>query len=108
VKSRLPSGVKVNRRKNDFNVSLAYMLAFLIPRLAYGFGEASIGITAGRGSDGAGDTDRLMDMAGEAAPNEDLLLWLMVLGGFIGNAEDVGVPGHEGVGDPMAALYWSV
>ena len=84
------------------------MLAFLTPRLAYGFGEASIGITAGRGSEGAGDTDRLIDMAGEAAPNEDLLLWLMVLGGFIGNAEDVGVPGQEGVGDPMAVLYCSV
>jgi hypothetical protein len=109
VKSRLPSGVKVNLRKNDFKVSFAYMLAFLIPRFAYGFGEASIGITAGKGSEGAGETDRRIDIAGEAAPNDDLLLWLMVLGGFIGSAEDVGVPGHEGVGEPIAVvLDWSV
>jgi hypothetical protein len=26
----------------------------------------------------------------------------MVLGGFIGRAKDVGVPGHDGTGDPMA------
>jgi hypothetical protein len=84
------------------------MLAFLTPRLAYGFGDASIGITAGRGSDGAGETDRRMDIAGEAAPKDDLLLWLMVLGGFIGSADDVGVPGHEGVGDPIAVPSCSV
>lgn len=107
VKSRLPSGVKVNLRKNDLRVSLAYMFAFLTPIFAYGFGEASIGITAGRGSEGAGDTDLRMDIAGEAAPNDDLLLWLIVLGGFMGSAEDVGVPGHDGVGDPMATLDWS-
>lgn len=40
----------------------------------YGFGEASIGITAGRGSDGAGDADLLIDIAGDPAPNEDLRL----------------------------------
>ena len=84
------------------------MLAFLTPRPTYGFGEASIGITAGRGNDGAGETDRRIDIAGEAAPNEDLLLWLIVLGGFIGNAEDVGVPGHDGVGDPIAVPDSSV
>jgi hypothetical protein len=49
-----------------------------------------------------------MDMAGEAAPKEDLRLWLIVLGGFIGNANDVGVPGHDGTGDPMALLEDSV
>jgi hypothetical protein len=108
VKRRLPSGVNVSRRKNDFNVSLAYILAFRTPRLAYGFGEASIGITAGSGRDGAGETDRRIDTAGEAAPKEDLLLWLIVLGGFIGNAEEVGVPGHEGVGDPIAVPSCSV
>ena len=43
-------------------------------------------------------------MAGEEAPKEDLLLWLMTLGGFIGNAKDVGVPGHDGAGDPIALL----
>jgi len=61
-----------------------------------------MGITAGKGIDGAGDADRRMDLAVEAAPKEDLLLWLMVLGGFIGNATDVGVPGHEGAGEPTA------
>jgi hypothetical protein len=29
---------------------------------------------AGKGSDGAGEADRLIDMDGEAAPNDDLLL----------------------------------
>lgn len=100
--------MNVNLRKNDFNVSFAYMLAFLTPKVAYGFGEASMGMTAGRGRDGAGETDLRIDIAGEAAPKEDLLLWLMVLGGFIGNAEDVGVPGHEGVGDPITVEDCSV
>lgn len=68
----------------------------------YGLGDASIGITAGRGRDGAGETERRIDIAGDAAPKEDLRLWLMVLGGFIGRARDVGVPGQEGTGDPMA------
>jgi hypothetical protein len=26
----------------------------------------------------------------------------MTLGGFIGSAKEVGVPGHDGAGDPMA------
>lgn len=79
------------------------MAAFFTPRpIEYGFGDASIGMTAGRGRDGAGEADLRIDMAGEAAPKEDLRLWLIVLGGFIGRARDVGVPGHEGIGDPMA------
>ena len=65
-------------------------------------------MTAGNGSEGAGEADLRMDMAGEAAPKEDLRLWLIVLGGFIGNANDVGVPGHDGTGDPMALLEDSV
>lgn len=65
-------------------------------------------MTAGRGNDGAGETDRRIDIAGDAPPKEDLLLWLIVLGGFIGNAEDVGVPGHDGVGDPIAVPDKSV
>jgi hypothetical protein len=40
----------------------------------YGFGEASIGMTAGNGNDGAGEAERRIDMAGEAAPKDDLLL----------------------------------
>lgn len=51
--------------------------------------------------EGAGEAERRIDMAGEAAPKDDLLLWLIVLGGFIGKAKDVGVPGHDGTGDPM-------
>lgn len=52
--------MNVRRRKKDVNVSLAYRLAFFIPSpsVECGFGDASIGITAGRGIDGAGDTDR--------------------------------------------------
>ena len=77
------------------------MLAFLTPMLKNGFGD-SIGITAGKGREGAGEADRLIDIAGEDAPKEDLLLWLITLGGFMGRAKDMGVPGHEGAGDPMA------
>ncbi len=81
------------------------MLAFFTPSpTVYGFGDASMGMTAGRGNEGAGEADRRMDIAGEAAPKEDLLLWLMVLGGFIGRARDVGVPGQDGTGEPIALL----
>ena len=59
-----------------------------------GRGEASIGMTAGRGNDGAGDTDRLLE-------KDDRRLWLMTLGGFIGRATEVGVPGAEGTGEPI-------
>lgn len=62
-----------------------------------------MGMTAGNGREGAGETDLRIDIAGEAAPKEDLLLWLIVLGGFIGRAKDVGVPGIEGTGDPIAS-----
>ena len=55
------------------------------------------GITAGRGMDGAGDTDRLEE-------KEDLRLWLITLGGFMGRAIDVGVPGAEGTGEPIVTL----
>ena len=60
----------------------------------FGRGEASMGMTAGRGSDGAGDTDRRLE-------NDDRRLWLMTLGGFIGRATEVGVPGAEGTGEPI-------
>jgi hypothetical protein len=53
--------VKVSLRKKDVNVSFAYRLAFLKPRLLlvwWGLGDASIGITAGRGIEGAGETER--------------------------------------------------
>lgn len=54
--------MNVKRLKKDVRVSLAYRFAFFIPiPLLYpGLGEASagMGITAGRGNDGAGETDR--------------------------------------------------
>jgi len=52
-------------------------------------------MTAGSGIDGAGETERLEE-------NEDLRLWLRTLGGFIGKAIEVGVPGAEGTGEPAA------
>jgi hypothetical protein len=60
-----------------------------------GFGDASMGITAGSGIDGAGETDLLDE-------NDDLRLCVMTLGGFIGNATEVGVPGADGTGEPIA------
>lgn len=75
------------------------MLAFLTPNAPYGFGEFSIGLTAGNGSDGAGDADRRID--GDD-PKEDRRL-CEYAGGFIGRARDVGVPGMEGPGDAGAS-----
>ena len=62
-------------------------------------GDASIGITAGNGSEGAGEADRRID--GDE-PNDDRRLWLMTLGGFIGRVNVVGVPGADGAGEPIA------
>lgn len=45
--------------------------------------------------DGAGETERREE-------NDDLREWLMTLGGFIGRAIEVGVPGAEGTGEPTA------
>lgn len=94
----------MRRLKNDVNVSLAYKLAFFMPfptvaaveRLC-GFGDAStaMGMTAGSGIDGAGETLRRDD------EKDDLLLWLTALGGFIGSVVEVGVSGADSVGgDP--------
>ncbi len=52
-----------------------------------------MGITAGRGMEGAGDAERREE-------KEDRRLWLMTLGGFIGKATEVGVPGADGTGEP--------
>lgn len=99
MSNRLPSGVKVSRLKKDVRVSFAYKLAFLAPNKWLGFGDASIGITAGNGIAGAGDADlRIPDVV---EPNDDLLLWLMVLGGFIANDSGFGVLGSDGLGEPM-------
>ena len=62
-----------------------------------GLGDVSIGMTAGSGSDGAGDTDLREE-------KEDLLLWdTALVGGFIGRGCDVGVPGAEGIGDAITS-----
>ena len=45
--------------------------------------------------EGAGETERREE-------KEDLREWLMTLGGFMGRAMDVGVPGAEGIGEPTA------
>ena len=58
------------------------------------------GITAGSGIDGDGETDRRTD--GVVEPKDDRLL-CEVGGGFMGNANEFGVPGAEGIGDPIAA-----
>lgn len=54
-------------------------------------------MTAGRGIEGAGETERRDE------EKDDLRLWLMTLGGFMGSATEVGVPGAEGTGDPIDA-----
>jgi hypothetical protein len=54
--------VNVRRRKKDVSVSFAYRFAPFTPMatlVAMGFGDASIDMTAGRGIDGAGETDLL-------------------------------------------------
>lgn len=56
-----------------------------------------MGITAGRGSDGAGEADRRDE-------NDERRLWLTTLGGFIGSGNDVGVPGADGTGEPTDVL----
>ena len=54
-------------------------------------------MTAGRGIDGAGDIERRDE-------NDDRLLWLTTLGGFIADGKEVGVPGADGAGDPTDVL----
>lgn len=77
------------------------MLAFLMPRPPpkYGLGEFSIGLTAGKGIEGAGDAERRIE--GED-PKDDRRLCVITAGGFIGSANEVGVPGIEGEGDAGA------
>ena len=59
------------------------------------------GMTAGKGMDGLGETDRLMLFAA-CEPKDDRLL-CEVGGGFIGSARDCGVPGADGRGEPKAS-----
>ncbi len=46
--------------------------------------------------EGAGDTERLEE-------KDERRLWLMTLGGFMGRATEVGVPGAEGAGEAAEA-----
>jgi hypothetical protein len=100
VKSKLPSGENVSRLKKLDNVSAAYMGACLTPKPTLPPkpipipGRGEFVMTAGRGSEGAGDADLRID--GED-PNDDLRL-CDVGGGFIGS-KLCGVPGAEGPGD---------
>lgn len=54
--------------------------------------------------EGAGEADLLIE---EDEPNEDFLLWEITLGGFIGRAKDVGVPGADGAGEPIVRVVFS-
>ena len=55
------------------------------------------GMTAGRGIDGAGETERRTE--GDMFPKEDRRLWVVGGGGFMGRAKEAGVPGAEGTGE---------
>ena len=107
VKSKLPSGANASLRKKEVNASFAYIFVFLTPRpdpmpvLRLGDKE---GITAGRGREGAGDTERRMD--GEEPKEERRLC--EVGGGFIVAIREVGVPGAEGDGEPITGAELSL
>ena len=107
VNRRLPSGVKVNLRKKEVRLSFAYMLALRTEAEWCIFGEDSMGLTAGSGSDGAGDID--LRSEGDEL-NDDRRLGVST-GGFIGRGSDIGVPGAEGTGEaPVsdgASATWS-
>jgi hypothetical protein len=98
VNNKLPSGANVRRLKKDVNVSFAYIGAFLTPIVPMLPMLGELGMTAGRGMEGAGDADRRID--GDD-PNDERRL-CEVGGGFIGKAKDCGVPGADGTGDPAA------
>ena len=95
---RLPSVLKLNRRKKESRASLWYRYIDFGPCWAFGDED---GFTAGRGNAGDGDADRrnaeMEDCAGDPE-NEDRRLEEKG-GGFIGIDIDVGVPGVEGVGE---------
>jgi hypothetical protein len=71
--------------------------SFLKPSpVACRLGEFAEGITAGRGNEGAGDTDRRID--GDE-PNDERRLCEVGAGGFMGRARLWGVPGTDGTGE---------
>ena len=57
------------------------------------------GITAGSGrEEGAGETDLCRETDDE---KDERRLWVVGGGGFIGRARELGVPGIDGIGEPM-------
>lgn len=58
------------------------------------------GMTAGRGIDGAGEAERRIE--GEE-PKDERRLCDVGGGCIVGNANDCGVPGIEGTGEPIAS-----
>ena len=102
MNSKLPSGEKVRRRKNEVMASLWYRLVFLTARpiAALRLGDEISGLTAGSGNEGAGEADLRND--GED-PKDDRRL-VANNGGSIGKGVVSGVPGFEGAGEAMARL----
>lgn len=92
----------MSRRKKEVIVSLWYRFVFLTanPIAAFRLGEEISGLTAGRGSEGAGDADRRNE--GED-PNDDRRLEV-IRGGSIGRGVVSGVPGFDGAGEAMARV----
>lgn len=74
------------------------MLVFLTPRpiAALRLGDDISARTAGKGSEGAGDADRLKG----DDPKEDLRL-PVTIGGSMGSGVVMGVPGFEGAGEAI-------
>lgn len=108
VNSRLPSGANVSLRKNEEKVSSpAYIRSLRKPSVlnvsglnpspvAWRLGELADCMTAGKGSEGAGDTDRRIE--GDE-PNDERRLCEVGAGGFMGKARLCGVPGTDGTGE---------
>lgn len=76
------------------------MFLTAIPIAALRLGDEISGLTAGSGSEGAGEAERRND--GDE-PKDDRRLDVMI-GGSIGRGVAKGVPGFEGAGEAMAML----
>jgi hypothetical protein len=71
------------------------------PIAAFRLGEEISGLTAGSGSEGAGEADRRKE--GDE-PKDDRRLCVIAAGGSIGKGVVRGVPGLLGAGDAIGAL----
>lgn len=76
-----------------------FVLRTARPIAAFKLGEETSGLTAGSGSDGAGEAERRI--AGDE-PNDDRRLEA-VAGGSMGRGVVIGVPGFEGAGEAIAS-----